>query len=256
MQIKVINNVFLRTHTINKARGDIWFIHGYGESGFSFREAFSSKLAQKYNLFVLDFPGFGSSPLQPDTASLENSADLLVSLIEEVSKKRSIYLVAHSLGGIVGTWVCQKLSERIKGFVNIEGNLTRSDAFFSSLCEKYKTSNQFYDALCNKILKMMGNNESLQRYYSSLRQAHPDALMAWGKSALKYSHELKSGTQYCELSCKTVYFWGDKRTSPETLQWIEKNSLPNKLFSGSDHWPMIDQTDECYNSILAFFDSI
>ena len=45
----------------------------------------------------------------------------------------SFYVVGHSMGGDMGTFMASSdTRQRIKGFVNIEGDLTPHDIFFSN----------------------------------------------------------------------------------------------------------------------------
>jgi pimeloyl-ACP methyl ester carboxylesterase len=75
--IIAIENIFLRTKKNPGAKGDIWFIHGFGDSGQCFKEVFSSGLARRFNIFVPDLPGFGASPFKKP-ASVKYYSDLLV----------------------------------------------------------------------------------------------------------------------------------------------------------------------------------
>jgi len=159
--------------------------------GLSFREAFSSPLAEAHNLFVPDLPGFGVSPYQPGRSSLRDSARLLGDLIRKLSPNRPIVLLGHSLGGIIGTWLAAKL-ERVIAYLSIEGNLTRSDTFFSGLAAKAAVPQEFHSYFAGEIYKKMAANLPLQRYYASLRLADPRALLEWGKSGVEATGECRS----------------------------------------------------------------
>ncbi len=249
MRILTENNLFIRAHKSPKGSADIWFVHGFGESGLCFREAFSSPLAEGYNLFVPDFPGFGVSPYQPGQDTVQDSADLLERLIQKLSPRRPIVLLAHSLGGIIGTWLAAKL-DRVVASISVEGNLTKSDTFFSGLAAKADSPQEFHSYFAGEIYKKMAADLPLQRYYASLRLADPRALIAWGRSGVAATGECRSGEEFAALKVKKCYLWGDKSTPKETWRFIEANSLPNRCFRGAGHWPMIDQTDKFYETVL------
>jgi pimeloyl-ACP methyl ester carboxylesterase len=255
MSVFVQDNVFIRSSKVQNRKGDIWFIHGYGESGLSFQEALTSKLATKFNLYIPDFPGFGVSPFDTNHSSLNDSSELLMKLIQHVSKSQKLYIIAHSLGGIVGTETCKKLSDKVQYFINIEGNITEGDVIFSSLYKDYTKPEAFHAYLCGRIQKQMKEDLSLQRYFSSLRFAQPQMLMNWGKSAVERSKDSISGQAYIDLNCKKNYFWGDALTSKQTQNFLKKNKLKNTLFKGCGHWPMIEQTETCYEAIFNLFNS-
>lgn len=123
MKIICSKNIFVRTHEIESAEADVWFIHGFGDSGFSFIEVFNSCLINNYNLYVPDLPGFGVSPFNLHVSQLSNMADFLKDVIRSISGNRPLVLVAHSMGSIIGTLLCKLLEAQIKLFVSVEGFL-------------------------------------------------------------------------------------------------------------------------------------
>ena len=253
MDIMTHNNIFIRFYEKPDARGDVWFIHGYGESGLSYKEAFESGLANSFNLFVPDFPGFGVSPFRPESATVRDSADILIGLIGEISKGRPVFLVGHSLGGIVGTWTAMELSDKVKGYANIEGNLTSDDTFITGLCARYDDVDSFYSFLLGTIIPNIEGDEVFQRYFASLRFAHPRALLTWAKTCVEATGDTKSGEEYSKLECDTLYIWGGKSIPGRSMEFIDSKGLDNIGFEESGHFPMIDNTEACYRSIHDFF---
>ena len=249
--LSIVKNILIRCQIEPRAIGSIWFIHAFWESGLSYKEMFNSKLSERFNLYVPDFPGFGASPLQVDMTSLENSAEILVELIETISPKGNIFLVAHSIAGIIGTWVAQKLDGRVKAYFNIEGNLTAQDAYFSGQALNYELAQQFKDDFVEIVYEMAHGNVAFKRYFASVCFAHPEALMGWGKSSAQFG--ISSGEDFRTLQCPKLYYWGEKTTPVETQRFIEIASIPNMRFRDSSHWPMIDQPEKCSEDILNFF---
>ncbi|MBI2083861.1 MAG: alpha/beta hydrolase [Deltaproteobacteria bacterium] len=252
MEILLFENLFLRTSKVRKATADLWFIHGFGESGLSFREAFSSPLARRFNLFVPDFPGFGVSPYQKKFSTLPAVTELFARVIKKFSRKRPICLVAHSLGGVIGTWICERLHSQVVGYISVEGNLTRSDTFFSGLAAKAASPEKFYHDFLREIYRRSGDDESLQRYFASLRFSDPRGLVGWGRSGVKATGDNLSGREFAALRCPKIYFWGNQSAPQESVDFLKAYSLANRCFKGSGHWPMIDQSREFYESVTEF----
>ncbi len=250
-KLTIINNVFIRQRLMTAAQGAIWFIHAFGESGLSYKNLLTSKLGDHFNLYVPDFPGFGGSPLQPDRTSLEDAAQILIELINIASPTDDLFLVAHSVAGIIGTRVARALGPRVKGYFNIEGNLTAQDAYFSGQATKYTSGQQFKQDFSQQIYKMAQDNVALKRFFASVSFAHPDALMGWGQSSVQ--HSPLSGEEFAALACPKLYYWGKNTTSEAAQHFIASTSLPNKQFTNSGHWPMINQPNQCADDILTFF---
>ncbi len=252
-EIKVVNNISISTKKSSNALGDIWFIHGFGGSSLAFRKLFSTNLKNHFNIFVPDLPGHGNSPFQAEITSLESVSHALTELINCVSKNKKIYLVTHSIGSIIGTWVAQKLKHRIGGYLCIEGNLTKEDAYFSGLAVQYETAQQFYDEYFKRIFDMAKENDAFKKYFASVCHAHPEAMMGWSKSSVIHSSIEQSGNDFVSLDCRKLYYWGKENTPAQTQEFIKSSSLPNKVFSNSGHWPMIDQPDQCSQDTINFF---
>lgn len=253
MDIMVHDNVFLRYQKAEGKKGDIWFIHGYGDSGLSFTEAFGSVLSESFNFFVPDFPGFGVTPYRPGSAKIDDSTKILIKLIKDISKDKPIFIVAHSLGGIIGTKAAKELSGQVKAYVSIEGNMTREDTFATGLTKGYDDPYKFYNFFLGVIIQKIKDDEILKRFFASLRFSHPEALLIWGKDCVEATGNTKSGEEYAELDCDTLFIWGDKSLPKMTREFIEAHKIKNKEIEGSGHWPMIDNSDVCYEAIFEFF---
>jgi len=243
------NNIYIRSHKAQNPVADIWCIHGFGDSSLGFIEIFESELAQSHNIFAPDIPGFGSSPYSP-SQDIYDAKDTLLELIDSISKDRKIVVIAHSLGGILGTWICKTLQEKVLAYVNIEGNLTMADTFFSGKAAKTKKPGDFVKYMFKKFADLLEENRAIQRYLLSLKLADPFALMKWGKSGVTATK--KAGKEFKELKCKKIYVWGDKSIPKETLKFLKDNSISNKCFEGSGHCPMIDNALKFYEFLTDY----
>jgi pimeloyl-ACP methyl ester carboxylesterase len=252
----VQEGVFLRTRKNNNSLAHIWFLHGFGESSLSFKEVFFSELVESYSLFVPDLPGFGVSPPQPERMSLEGATEVILSLINVLSRNKAVLLVGHSLGSVVATQVARKLGETVKGFFSIEGNLTRSDGYFSAQAAGFQQADAFYRYFLDLIYKRAENSEVHQRYLASVRFASPEAMMAWGRSSALLGDSGRHGLEFVSLTCQKTYYWSMESTPKETQDFIVKYNIPNRQYTDAGHWPMIETPDKCYSAINRFFANV
>lgn len=258
MEIMVHDNVFLRYAKAKGkggAVGDVWLVHGFGESGLSFVEAFDSPLAEVFNLYVPDLPGFGVTPPRPGVKTVADSADVLTALIEDISKDVDVYIVGHSLGGIIGTWTVrsERLAGRVKAFANIEGNLTRADTFATSLTLDYNDPAAFHEFFSGIITSRIEESPVFRRFLASLTLANPEALLSWGKSCVTATGETKAGEEYMALDTDTLYIWGDESIPDMTREFVFEHNINNREVKGAGHWVMIDKSRECYGAIHDLF---
>ncbi|MEO1258693.1 MAG: alpha/beta hydrolase [Bacteroidota bacterium] len=250
MNIQIKHQIFIRTNDINRERPSIWFLHGFADSGLAYKEVFASPINQELNIYVIDLPGFGVSPVNPDFLSIKEQASLISNIIqEETPGENKVNLVAHSLGALIGTWVCQTLGEKLNYFFNIEGNLTTADSYFSSKPLQFKSAEKFSKSFNDEIFEKAKKEERYKRYYSSLRFAEPEGMKNWSLTSQEHILENKCGIEFKELTCKKVYIWGDIDTPKETQRFIEENEIPNQLYKGIGHWHMIENSKQLYNDI-------
>ena len=241
MKIITHHNIFLRCSGEIEAPKDIWLLHGFGESGLSFREVMASSLANSYRLLCPDMPGFGVSPFDSNIESLRDLYQVILQLIREVSGDRPIVIMAHSMAGILGTWLCEELQNQVVYYINIEGNLDHVDCFFSGKANDYDDPNVFYHNFCQDLAKVR-NNVSLERYYASVLLADPLAMYRMGRSS--YLATAEAGAEFAALQTPKIYLWGDSSVSPSTQEFIRQHDLPNHRFENCGHWPMIEKIDE------------
>lgn len=68
-------------------------------------------------------------------------------------------------------------------------------------------------------------------------------------SSQKHITENKCGLEFMQLPCKKIYVWGDIDTPKATQEFIHKNNIPNKLYSGIGHWHMVENSEQFYQDI-------
>ena len=250
MTIRIQQKLFIRTNQIEDKKQSIWFLHGFGDSGLAYKEVFESTLNKEFNIYIVDLPGFGVSPINPDFISIKEHADLIARIIKkETSTQNKVNLVAHSLGGLIGTWVCQDLKEQINYYFNIEGNLTEADSYFSSKPLEFNTITEFVESFKEEVFEKAKSEECYKRYYSSLRFADPEGLKNWSFTSQEHTKSNKCGIEFKKLDCRKLYIWGDKDTPEETQKFIYENNIPNQLYKNIGHWHMVESFKQLYDDI-------
>jgi pimeloyl-ACP methyl ester carboxylesterase len=253
VDIMIVDNVFIRHRKKDNATGAVWLIHGFGGSGSVFTEAFSSTLADHFSLFAPDFPGFGASPHRPGSMTIAADTGLLVELVEGLSDGLPVFLVGHSLGGIIGTYAAARLGARVRGYANIEGNLTKDDTFVTGLSAGFTDGAAFKRHLIDLFAPALAKDETLLRWFPDLAAAHPESLLGWAKDCVSATGEETAAREYRGLTCRTFYLWGGKSISQRSHDFLDKSGLLNRGFAGCGHLPMIERPGECWGAICDFF---
>lgn len=250
MKIKILDGLFLRHNEIDNTKQSIWFLHGFADSGLAYKEVFNSNLASEFNIYVVDLPGFGVSPVNTEYISIKEQADLLSKIIfKETENSEKVNIVAHSIGALIGTWTCQQLEGKINFYFNIEGNLTEADSYFSSKPLKYNTAEEFAESFEKEIFKNAIKEERYKRYYCSLRFAKPQGMYNWGITSQEHIKDNQCGFEFKNLNCNKIYIWGNLDTPKETQKFIREQNIPNKLYKGIGHWHMVENWNELYKDL-------
>ena len=250
MHIQVQQDIFIRTNHLKRNRPSIWFLHGFGDSGLAYKEVFESVLNENFNIYVLDLPGFGVSPINSSYISIKDQSKLISQIInQETSDQKSVSIVAHSLGALIGTWICQNLKDKINYYFNIEGNLTEADSYFSSKPLKFDSVQEFIDSFYKEVFEKAKSEERYKRYYSSLRFADPEGMRNWSLTSQEHVKGNKCGKEFKELTCNKVYIWGDTDTPKDTQDFIQEYKIPNHLYKGVGHWHMVENFAQLYGDI-------
>lgn len=252
MQIEIQQKVFLRSNRSKDASGDIWFIHPFGESGLCYKEAFESVLVDNFNLFVPDLPGCGVTPNSGRPKTMDQQTSCLIDLIDEISYDSNLFLVAHSVSGLIGTQLCEHYQEKMKGYVSVEGNLLEADSYYSSLPIS-NSKEDFFKKYTDSVFEKSSSRLDFRRYLSSIYFADVDSLHTWGKSTEKYISGKTAASAFMNLKCEKRYIWGDKDTPQVTQEFIKNNDIPNIHFEDVGHWPMIETPEKFYNELDKFF---
>ena len=257
--------MFCRSADLGKGHPVVLMIHGLGESGLCFNEAFELLTA---GLIVPDLLGFGRSLSDPEDVdySCEAQANALWELMNALGVE-SFFIVGHSIGGDIGTIMAASDlgSRRVLGMINVEGNVTASDTFISSEAFRASRSGRFEQWLTEEFMekKVFGEwakeSKAARRYFASLNFCEPHAFQALAEDAVMRNlpRAGKSGTEIGELfsglSVPHIYYWGSESLAEETVHFLP-GTMPHKSFAGAGHWIMVDQPTRFYESAQEFFE--
>jgi pimeloyl-ACP methyl ester carboxylesterase/CRP-like cAMP-binding protein len=82
------------------------FIHGWSSSWYALSPLLPL-MGKRFSCVALDLPGYGNSPPFKQRVTITDYADLLASLIQEVTDK-PVVLVGHSMGGMISLTIAMR----------------------------------------------------------------------------------------------------------------------------------------------------
>jgi pimeloyl-ACP methyl ester carboxylesterase len=248
------------------------FIHGLGESGLCFREAFAHPRLRRYNLVAPDNVGYGrSSPAHNGDYSFDAQLNRLQELVDRL-QLCDVTLIGHSLGGILATLWCQSDPSRsLHRLVNIEGSVTQDHTVISKLAQAafLDCGNDFSrwrhwfetELMARLVFDQLGPGwESCRRYYASLWFARPEAFLANALETYQRTRATSGngineiGGAYRSVTIPKIYYWGQGSLPEASHRLLTSAGLSHRGFPGANHWVMIDVAEEFYAALADFLE--
>lgn len=91
----------------------IVLIHGFCET-HEIWNGFAEELSRNFEVFVIDLPGFGESPLPRSPFSIDDVAKIVMDWVNQTKIENSV-LIGHSLGGYVSLAMAKRNPEKFAG---------------------------------------------------------------------------------------------------------------------------------------------
>lgn len=271
MKAEIVNllghNIFIRYRINGSSRIPVLFIHGIGESGRCFFDAFG--MPKKYDIIVPDLLGFGKSEKvkdQPDY-SFSFQMEILREVINLFDLK-NIVLVGHSYGGVLGTFLCGDDGKgRIRKFVNIEGCITRDTLVLSTNAVRAlgqlnhdmpEFGKWLHEGGFKKILLEDNESASTIKYFDSVIECDPEAFAQTATELVRRTEsEDEIGNNEISLAYKglelpRIFCAGTRPAMDSTKGFLSGNNLECREFNVASHWVMLDRREEFYAFLDGF----
>lgn len=193
----------------------IFCIHGWGGDKHSFDDLIAGFDIKKYQVIILDMPGFGESSVPNKPFTLDDYANLFVEFVDEIRKKYRISgtysLIVHSFGGRVAF----KLSELI-GLEDVSHLVLIAAAGIKHPPTFKKRFGKIVASLgaCFKEIKLTKKMYNFLRklFYKVIREHDYEDLSKSMKQTFCNVIEEDMHPFLNTITCKTLIIWGDKDT--------------------------------------------
>jgi len=240
----------------------ILFLHGLGSSSEDIASAAEHAELGTYRIEAIDLPGHRSSRWRT-----ERGPDAVLACVELLEQfvtghiEDELAIVGHSLGGAIGVLLADRLGERCRGFIDIEGNLIASD---TGALSRPTTARLDWerDELFQMIDQRLADNPVggtlgyLGRYRENVTD-HRDWI-AYTQALVEHSADGSLLQRFIALDCWRSYIYGAD-DPPEVIDQLTAQGVPTTPIRGSGHWPMYAQPNDLHDAIahdlrLAFID--
>ena len=240
------------------APGAIVFIHGFGSAKEHFGRAFDDASLEGFNLAAVDLVGFGKSRGPEEFEyGMKDQARVVLETLDHL-KIGSFHLCAHSMGGLVAMEMARIAPERIDSLIDMEGNLTPEDCFFSGKIAE-QTPEQFAEEGRRKFeedIKDAGEEDpSMKEYSETFARASTDALY---KSAVHTVADSSSPLVDRLSSIKNAcYIYGERNRGvfPGERLLVERK-IPVFYIENAGHSMATENPKQLFRVIISYIDGL
>jgi pimeloyl-ACP methyl ester carboxylesterase len=238
--------------TLIRERSKIWILclHGIQSNKALFINLLAQPFFDNYSFVAPDFVGFGNSS-KPENFSydLRDQAKICVQLAGQLGIKR-VYVIGHSLGGMVATLLLQELGDTVEGILNLEGNFEPADAGVSREIARQSLDefqSRGYQSLKSSI-SASGEPSAASRL-DWLKSTPDYAIYKTAQSIMHWSATDRLLQQFVDASIKKLYIYGDKNSEKARRlpAVIPKLAIPN-----SGHFMLLDQPTTTFSALENF----
>ena len=228
----------------------IW-AHGWGQSGQAFEPLATAFAARAENLLI-DFPGFGASPLPPDAWSTGDYADAVERWLGTLPPVTRTIWVGHSFGCRVGIQLAARHPERLERMVLIAAaGLKRKRTPVEQLRFRWRTTSF---KLLKRLYTLTGRDPAvLSGRYGSADYRNAGALRPIFVKVI--SEDLSDVARRISCPVQLVFGSNDAETPPEF------GTRYNSLIAGSklaildhqDHYTVLGDGRHAVAKIISDF---
>lgn len=218
----------------------IVFVHGLGNSSANFVELTAEPALEGHRLVAMDLPGCGETPYNGGRLNIDDLVDLTDFFVEGLAL-RNFLLVGASMGGLVALLYAERRSERISGFVSVEGNLAPEDCMFSRLVAGHDYAH-FESTVFPQIKKSLGERpgRGFARHLQVLERASPRAYFDYSFQTVEYSDNGRLLERFTGLPIPQHFVYGDANRHLSYLPLLRGSRCSVVEVPGADHFVFYD----------------
>ncbi len=239
------------------------FLHGFCETHFVWKDL-ANELKHKFKVVLIDLPGFGKSPILDDGFTIDEVAQSIKELIDELKISNGL-MIGHSLGGYVAMSFLRQFPEALDGYCLYNSTV------FEDTADKKENRNKLIE-----LINKSGTAGFIQTFIPSLFfekrvrefESLIEELRAMGKNidplaVTGYAAAMRDRSDEMETLknhfYKVMIIAGmEDKNVPEEASRKMKDIIKSEnfyLFEATAHMAMFENTGKSIEAITAFAES-
>lgn len=235
----------------------VLFVHGLGGAKENFLYALQSPALAHCKLLMFDTPGTGLADFHPDDGLDVSALADITQLVAEECVSGPYFLAGASMGGLIALLRLRRHGlDRIRGFVNMEGNLASEDCMFSRRAVPHSLED-FTDHVFEDMFRELRRSA----HTGDRVIAHNMALNVDARAYHAYSFqtvaESDSGAlldEFLALPVPRLFLYGDANRHLSYLPLLRRSDVQVVEVPDSGHFLFYDNPVEAFRAVGAFVD--
>lgn len=232
-------------------KNTIVILPGWGNTRNTF-QSIIEYFQNEYTIYIMDYPGFGNSPIPEQELTMDDYAILIKEFLKE-NKIENPIIIAHSFGGRITSLVVTKYQVKVKKIVLIDvAGIKRRKTLLKYLKEKIYKLLKSLTRLLPPIKQEKYRQKLLMYFASSDYQSIPKCMQKTFQNII--GKDLRN--YYKKINTETLLIWGENDQDTPLkdgyyLRKIIKNSALI-VYKGANHFSYL-QYKELTNQIIQEF---
>ncbi|MGG1675382.1 alpha/beta fold hydrolase [Neobacillus sp. NRS-1170] len=238
----------------------IVLLHGFCGSS-QYWEEVVPELSKNYRVIVPDLPGHGQSDPFEDTCTIDDFANRIKGLLDELTIQK-VTMFGHSLGGYITLAFAEKYSDRLKGF-----SLVHSTAFpDSDEAKKGRDANAekikhegiqpLIEGLIPKLFSADHQNETYVETAKKIGFATPPQGAIGTLIAMKDRPDRNKVLETTNLPVLLIAGEHDQIIPAEKTFSVKKATIRQSVIKNAGHMSMYEEPKELISDMKLFLSSI
>jgi pimeloyl-ACP methyl ester carboxylesterase len=237
----------------------IVMFHGLGGAKENYYESCKSAALADHTLIFFDNPGTGNSTYYDDFVLNVDDLTAISSLFIQQLNISDFILCGTSMGGLTTLlYLKNDGREKVKAYINIEGNLLPEDCMFSSKVVTYDFETFANKVFSQTILDMKASGNTGYHIIANNLELNTNVRSYYNYSfqTVEYSATGDLLKQFVALNIPKVFIYGQENKSLSYIPELVKKGVDVKEISNSNHFVFYDNPKELYEVIGDFVNEL
>lgn len=241
---KNIKNININYLDYGNKNGDaLVLLHGWGQN-LEMMLPLAKYFDKSYRIIIIDLPGFGRSEIPTDVLSIEDYADIIKELLDNLNIKTPM-LIGHSFGGQVALYYSSKY--------NVKKLVLLASPFRPHKGKKTFKSRLFHIIKKTPILK--NHLEYFKSRFGSTDYRNAKGVM---RDILVKKVNLDMTKNLENVLCSTLIVWGTNDTAVpvEDANFLKEYIVNSELiiYENASHYAYLERLEDLVKSLKEFLE--